>query len=157
MPITNSRKTSSISNKKVSKKETRSSDLELPVILKKKTSLGNLSEFITHIVNEPEGPRQQSLISEYSQKAAAADILGLPMDEVGHIKLDRLSPYEEEILEKTASTLASCINSLLKHRKHLKDLRGKVLHTKTISPIVPLEYPKKSYNIKYKLRLKYIK
>lgn len=158
MPVSKTRKTTAIPKKKtIEKRDTKQSDLVVPITLKKKDSLNNLCGFLLQIINEPEGARQQSLISEYSEKVAAADVLGLPVDEIGHVRMDRLTSYEEEILEKTAVALTSCINSLIKHRKHLKDLRGKVIHARSNSPFVPLEYPKKVYKTKYKLRLKYIK
>ncbi len=148
MPLSKDRKIPAISRKKTAvKKDTG--------VLKE--SLNNLSGFILRIINEPDGARQQSLISEYSEKVSAADVLSLPMDENGHIRSDRLTSYEQEILEKTAATLTTCINAMIKHRKHLKDVRGKIIHTHSNSPIVPLEYPKKTYKMKYKLRYKYIK
>lgn len=120
-------------------------------------SLNNILDFIAKIANEHDTPQQQLLITEYAEKVAASELLSLPVDENGHVILSKTTGFEEEILEKTALSLASFINTVLKNKKHIKDIRAKADHNRLISPIIPLEYPKKNYKTKYLLKKKVIR
>lgn len=137
-----------ISVKKDLKVYTSDSDL-----LKKVHSLNNLLDFIAKVADEPL-PSQQTLITEYSERVAAEELLSLPVDENGHLLKSKTNGFEEDILEKTATALAKCINIILTNKKNIKDVHAKVVHTRSQAPIIPLEYPKKQYKIKYFLKIK---
>ena len=122
-------------------------------ILKKFHSLNNFLEFVAVIAEEPV-PSQQTLIAEYTERVAAEELLSLPVDENGHLLKSKMNGFEEDILEKTAAALAKCINTILTNKKTITDVHAKVVHTRSQAPIIPLEYPKKQYKIKYFLKMK---
>lgn len=154
MPTPRTKKTSATNRRSASSKKT-------PVIsdtqASKSDSLNNLLDFVVKIGREPDTNRQHALISEYAEKVTASEILMLPVDTNGHLMASKISAAEKEIYERMTSSLISCLNSMLKNRKHLFESKPKTAHAGIESPIVQLEYPKKNYSIKYRLRKKYIK
>lgn len=154
MPEAKSRRTNSLPKKRTFKKTTENIHT---IPEEKAVSLNKLLDFISVIARENNPPQQKTAIAEYAEKVAAREILALPVDENGHVIIAKISGYEEEILEKTVASLVLCINSILKNKKNIKDLHSKMLHARTVSPIISLEYPKKAYKARYQLKRKFIK
>lgn len=155
MAIPKARRTTTTRRTSIAKKDLKVVPPNLPK-QKKPDSLNNIVEFIGKIINEP-SDSQQVLITEYAEKICAPELLSLPVDENRHLIVSKINGYEEEILEKTASSIALCIHSILKDKKSLKDIHGKVAHARAYYPIISLEYPKKTYKTQYQLRRKVIK
>ena len=125
--------------------------------VKKTAGLSGLADFISKLDPDAEPVKLQQQVAEYAEKATVTELLFMPIDDNGHLIKSKTNGYEEELVEKTAAAVSQLINTVLKNRKHLKDLRTKGIRSRLPSPIIPLEYPKKTYKTKYLLRRKVIK